>query len=140
MDLLRALHISATGLTAHRSKMNVIAENLANNETTRTEEGGPYRRKMVILEEKPPNKNGHILGFEPLVFNYSLSCSWLCNGLDTQVEEALGTKPNQHGLIDSFDRAVKSVEYISRDDVGAEPGLWFPWLIIDHTKRGQQRH
>lgn len=53
MDLLQALRISATGLTAHRKKMNVIAENLANTETTRTEEGGPYRRKMVVLEEKP---------------------------------------------------------------------------------------
>jgi hypothetical protein len=92
----------------------------------------------VILEEKLPTQNGYILGFEPLVFDYSLSCSWLCNSLDTHVEEALGIKPNQHGLIDSFDEAVKSVEYISRDDVGAEPGLWLPWLVIDHTKRVQQ--
>jgi flagellar basal-body rod protein FlgC len=53
MDLLQALHISGTGLTAHRTKMNVIAENLANSETTRTEDGGPYRRKMVVYEAKP---------------------------------------------------------------------------------------
>jgi hypothetical protein len=92
----------------------------------------------VILKEKLPTQNGYFLGFEPLVFDYSLSCSWLCNSLDTQVEQALGIKPNQHGLIDSFDEAVKSVEYISRDEVGAEPGLWLPWLVIDHTKRGQR--
>jgi len=53
MDFMRALHISGTGLNAHRTKMNVIAENLANSETTRTEEGGPYRRKMVVFEAKP---------------------------------------------------------------------------------------
>ncbi|HPA13896.1 MAG TPA: flagellar basal body rod protein FlgC [Desulfobacterales bacterium] len=53
MDFMRALHVSGTGLNAHRTKMNVIAENLANSETTRTEEGGPYRRKMVVFEAKP---------------------------------------------------------------------------------------
>ncbi len=52
MDLLRAMRISATGLTANRTKMNVVAENLANLETTQTEEGGPYRRKMVVYEEQ----------------------------------------------------------------------------------------
>ena len=52
MDLLQASRISATGLTAQRTKMRVIAENLANAETTRTPEGGPYRRKMVVLSEK----------------------------------------------------------------------------------------
>ena len=53
MDLFRALNVSASGLSAHRTKMDVIAENLANTETTRTEAGGPYRRKMVVLEAKP---------------------------------------------------------------------------------------
>ena len=50
MDLLNAMRISATGLSAHRTKMNVIAENLANVDTTRTAEGGPYRRKMVVFK------------------------------------------------------------------------------------------
>ncbi|HKL00490.1 MAG TPA: flagellar basal body protein, partial [Desulfotignum sp.] len=48
MDLLNASRISGTALAAHRTKLNVIAENLANVDTTRTEEGGPYRRKMVV--------------------------------------------------------------------------------------------
>ena len=50
MDLLNASKISGTALAAHRTKMNVIAENLANVDTTRTEEGGPYRRKMVVFK------------------------------------------------------------------------------------------
>lgn len=50
MDLLNAAKISGTALAAHRTKMNVIAENLANVDTTRTKEGGPYRRKMVVFK------------------------------------------------------------------------------------------
>lgn len=50
MDLFRALDISASGLSAHRSKMEVIAENLANTETLLTRTGGPYRRKAVVME------------------------------------------------------------------------------------------
>ena len=56
MDLLQAMRISATGLTAQRAKINIIAENLANMETTQTEQGGPYRRKMLVLSEKPTER------------------------------------------------------------------------------------
>lgn len=48
--LFRALGISASGLTAQRERMEVIATNLANAEVTRTAEGGPYRRQVARLE------------------------------------------------------------------------------------------
>lgn len=44
------MRIAATGLSAERERMDVIAENLANARTTRTPEGGPYRRKVVLFE------------------------------------------------------------------------------------------
>lgn len=44
-----SLNISASGLTAQSLRMNVIANNIANAQTTRTPSGGPYRREMVIL-------------------------------------------------------------------------------------------
>jgi len=47
--LFAAVDISASGLTAQRTKMNIIASNIANAEATRTEEGGPYRRQFVAL-------------------------------------------------------------------------------------------
>jgi len=47
-----ALNISAFGMTAQRRKMDAIASNLANAETTRSEAGGPYRRKMVTFKER----------------------------------------------------------------------------------------
>lgn len=52
MDLIKSLDISASALSAHRTKVNVISENLANSETTRTENGEPYRRKLVVFKSK----------------------------------------------------------------------------------------
>jgi len=45
------IDVSASGLAAQRRRLEVIAENLANAETTRTAEGRPYRRKQVIFSE-----------------------------------------------------------------------------------------
>jgi flagellar basal-body rod protein FlgC len=50
MDFLSSLNISGSGLTAQKLRMDVISQNIANAETTRTESGTPYRRKMVVLE------------------------------------------------------------------------------------------
>ena len=52
MDFLMTLDASASGLYAQRKRMDIIASNLANIETTRTAEGGPYRRKMVVIGSK----------------------------------------------------------------------------------------
>lgn len=50
MDFLSSLNISGSGLTAQKLRMDVISQNIANAEVTRTENGAPYRRKMVVLE------------------------------------------------------------------------------------------
>ncbi len=44
--------INASGLTAERFRMDIISENIANANTTRTDDGGPYTRKVVTFEEK----------------------------------------------------------------------------------------
>lgn len=49
MSLFGGLRVSASALSVERLRMNTIAENIANAETTRTAEGGPYRRKQVLL-------------------------------------------------------------------------------------------
>lgn len=51
MSLLSTLDISTSGLTAERFRMEVVAQNIANIETTQTNESGPYRRKMVVFKE-----------------------------------------------------------------------------------------
>ena len=53
MDFMTALDISASGLTAERTQINIISMNLANVKTTRTEYGGPYRRKSVEMAATP---------------------------------------------------------------------------------------
>lgn len=52
MALFQAFDISASGMTAERFRMDTIAENIANVNTTRTEDGTPYRRKIVTFTEK----------------------------------------------------------------------------------------
>lgn len=52
MSLFQSFDISATGMTAERFRTDIIAENIANVNTTRTEDGGPYRRKVVTFAEK----------------------------------------------------------------------------------------
>ncbi len=49
-----ALSISASALSAQRTRLNVIAENLANANTTKTLQGGPYRRRVTRLESEAP--------------------------------------------------------------------------------------
>lgn len=52
MALFRAFDISASGMTAERFRTDIIAENVANVNTTRTQDGTPYRRKIVTFAEK----------------------------------------------------------------------------------------
>jgi flagellar basal-body rod protein FlgC len=53
MDLIKTIDVAAGGMTAQRTRLNVISSNLANANTTRTETGNPYRRKTVIFEATP---------------------------------------------------------------------------------------
>ena len=53
MSLFGSLSVSASGMSAQRTRAELLVENLANAETTRTPEGGPYRRKDVVFEEDP---------------------------------------------------------------------------------------
>ena len=66
MNFLKSLDTSASGLYAERRRMDIIASNLSNIETTRTKEGGPYRRKMVVMSTKEIDQNFDV------VFNNSV--------------------------------------------------------------------
>ena len=62
-DFLSGLRISSSGMTAQRTRMNTISSNIANINTTKTPEGGPYRRKDVVFEAMPDGKTfGDIVG------------------------------------------------------------------------------
>ena len=57
--LFSTLTVSASGLAAQRTRMDIHAQNLANVDTTRTPDGGPYRRRAVIFEERSPGAQGN---------------------------------------------------------------------------------
>ena len=60
-DIFSAFRISTSGLTAQRLRMDTIAANVANAETTRTAEGGPYKRQLVVFSaEQAQNRLGPI--------------------------------------------------------------------------------
>lgn len=53
MDFLTSFRVTASALEAQRLRLNMIAENVANAQTTRTVEGGPYRRRDPVFAAKP---------------------------------------------------------------------------------------
>ncbi len=52
MGLFSSINTAASGLTAQRTRLDVISDNIANADTTRTPEGGPYRRKRVVFSPR----------------------------------------------------------------------------------------
>jgi len=64
MDFFTAMEVSASGLAAQRTRMNVASSNLANVSTTRSPAGGPYKRKDVVLQSAnlPPGLAGQTAG------------------------------------------------------------------------------
>jgi flagellar basal-body rod protein FlgC len=53
MSLFSALSVSASGMSAQRTRAELLVQNLANSETTRTAEGGPYKRKDAVFSSAP---------------------------------------------------------------------------------------
>ena len=50
MSFLRSLDISASGMTAQRMRLDIVSENIVNRDTTRTADGGAYRKKSVVFQ------------------------------------------------------------------------------------------
>jgi len=57
MSIMTSLNISASGMTAQRTRMDIIAQNVANVNTTRSDNGDPYRRQTVVFEERSINNH-----------------------------------------------------------------------------------
>ena len=64
MSLFTGMHILSSGMTAQRTRMNLVSSNLANASSTRTEEGGPYRRKDPVFSTMPMSANASDPAFE----------------------------------------------------------------------------
>lgn len=62
MSIFDSLHINASGLSLERLKLDTVSTNIANINTTRTEEGGPYIKKEVLFEESLKNSESSLTG------------------------------------------------------------------------------
>jgi flagellar basal-body rod protein FlgC len=93
--MFSSLAISASGLSAQRARMDIIAQNLANSETTRTPQGGPYQRHLVNLEPIEP--------MTPVPMNLLPPGAGLGAGPSAAVIAALGMPPLASGALDGTD-------------------------------------
>jgi flagellar basal-body rod protein FlgC len=80
MDTMAGLRASFLGLQAQRTRMNIIAANLANAGVTRTPDGGPYQRKEVVFAALPP----HVTSFQEL-----LETTWEAGASDVHVVDVV---------------------------------------------------
>jgi hypothetical protein len=85
----------------------------------------------IVNENRPLAEGGKALGFEPLGFEATSFHSWLCHRAPDEAYKRFGIRPNQLGLIESFDDARQVNEYLL--ETGAEPAIWEPWLLLDYT-------
>ena len=89
MGLFQSFDICASGMTAQRFRMDTIADNIANINTTRTEDGGPYTRKVVTFTEKT-------LGSSSFADILDKKQAYLGNGVKvSRVYEDTDTDPNE---------------------------------------------
>ena len=58
MDLMKSVAVSSSGMAAQSTRMQMIAENIANANSIETPEGGPYRRKVILFESKLNKETG----------------------------------------------------------------------------------
>ena len=112
-DPFSILNISATGLTAQRLRMDVISDSIANVNTTRTPEGGPYRRKIILFSEIQKEKNDDFIS----VFENLKS-----NELDGGVKVV--------GIIDDNKTPLKKVYDPNHPDAGPDGYVNYPNINI----------
>jgi hypothetical protein len=79
----------------------------------------------------------HALGFELLNVEVgNIGHSFLCNHLEKEYQKMELTF-NEHGLLAKYDDAKRAEEFTNLNTTGAEPGPWFPWLILEHSLTGE---
>ncbi|MCR8746717.1 flagellar basal body rod protein FlgC [Romboutsia lituseburensis] len=125
MSVFSGMRISASGLSAERMRMDVISSNVANVKTTRTEEGGAYRRKVASFEENYDEKLG-MLGVKTVAIEEDkspLRKLYEPNHPDAD-EQGYVEYPNVDLLVEMSDLISASRAYESNiDTLNAQKGM-----------------
>ena len=112
MDFLTNMKISSSGLAVQRKRMETISSNLANMETTRTPEGGPYRRKDVLITALPlENEFGNTFKNE---LGDKLSRVQVADVIEDQSEPRLVYNPNHPDANDLGYVALPNIDQMNR--------------------------
>lgn len=112
MSIFNSFGVNASGMTAERYRMDIISQNVANANTTRTEDGTPYRRKIVTFHEKKTN---------PSSFGTIFSKS---RGQD------VGDGVKVAGVYEDNTEEMKKVYDPSHPDADEDGYVWYPNVNI----------
>lgn len=86
---------------------------------------------LRLLKPQKLDQLDKALGFELLNVEYgNVNHSFLCNHLEKEYQ-TMGLTFNEHGLLATYEDAKRAEEFTNLDTAGAEPGPWFPWLIVE---------
>ena len=85
---------------------------------------------MALEANARQDERGSVLGFDVLGWDHGGFHSYICNGLETEFERALGLTPNSHGFFATEQEARRCAEHAGVETTGAEPALWLPWRVV----------
>jgi len=91
----------------------------------------------AICDRRDTTSGGTDLGWEPLCYEHGGFHSWLCNSLEVEVAKDLAIRPGPSGFLDSASDGLRAAEYCGREEVGAEPGFWAPWLVTEYPVKAE---
>lgn len=117
MSMLNGMNISASGMSAQRLRMDIIAQNIANVNTTRNEKGEVYRRQTVVMAEKEDTQS-----FRNVLANIPAAA----NLLDNTITEANGQGVKVTAIAEDHVTSLKSVYDPSHPDADENGYVWYP--------------
>lgn len=133
MFLSHAADARVIGVGVARDSLEGFLENAAPRALTGGAPGGESGSFTTGSRRAPLAAGGRKLGFELLNVELGdLHHSWLCSHLENHFSTALGVRPNAEGLIDTLEDAQRCCEELSTGKVGAEPGPWLPFALIEY--------
>ena len=117
MSLFDTLNISASGLSAQRTRVDLLAENIANSQTTRTPAGGPYRRRHAVFSSEPEagSSFASLLQGYRAAFRTPVGLPWGAEGSGVRVAEI---------VVDSSQPRLRYLP--NHPDAGADGYVAFP--------------
>ena len=102
-------------------------------ESAPSENVGESGVRRMLRKRQALRASASVRGFEILGFDLAGFHSFVCNSLETDYHTRLNITLGPNGLIEDYEDAVRAADYTALDEVMAEPALWRPWLVSEHS-------